>query len=146
METDLILLVVGVKPNLDLVLKMCVRIGRTGAIVVNDRQPTSLENVYSTGDCCESYHSISKQWVNIPLGDVTNKQGRLAVRNIGGKMLVFPGIVGTQSFRLFNLEAGTVKSGYNQASILVWENDVAPPMSMKKIGFKRIAYKTSGKY
>lgn len=152
-EADLILMAVGVKPNVDLAEKMGVRLGRTGAIAVNDRQQTSLENVYAAGDCCEAYHRISKQWVNIPLGDIANKQGRVAGRNIGGKMLTFPGIVGAQSFRLFNLEAGAtgideveaIKSNYDPVSILMWGNAVAAPMGMKKIGLKLIADKSSGK-
>ncbi len=154
LEADLILFAAGVKPNVDLAEKMGVRLGQTGAIAVNDRQQTSLENVYAAGDCCECYHRISKQWVNIPLGDIANKQGRVAGRNIGGgKSLTFPGIVGAQSFRLFNLEAGAtgideaeaIKSGYDPASILVWGNAVAAPMGMKKIGLKLIADKSSGK-
>lgn len=153
LEADLILFAVGVKPNVELADKMGVRLGQTGAIAVNDRQQTSLENVYAAGDCCEAYHRISKQWVNIPLGDIANKQGRVAGRNIGGKMLTFPGIVGAQSFKLFNLEAGAtgideaeaIKCGYDPASVLVWGNAVAAPMGMKKIGLKLIADKSSGK-
>ncbi|MEN6620294.1 MAG: FAD-dependent oxidoreductase [Smithella sp.] len=152
-ETDLILLAVGVRPNVDLADKMGIRLGPTGAIAVNDRQQTSLENVYAAGDCCESYHRISKQSVNIPLGDIANKQGRVAGRNIGGKIFTFPGIVGAQSFRLFNLDAGAtgideaeaIRSGYDPASVLVWGNGVADPMGMKKIGLKLIADKSSGK-
>lgn len=153
LEADLILLAVGIKPNVELAQKMGIALGRTGAIAVNDRQQTSLENVYAVGDCCESYHRVSKQWVNVPLGDIANKQGRVAGRNIGGKPLTFPGIVGAQSFRLFNLEAGAtgideaeaIKSNYDPVSVVMWGNAVAAPMGMKKIGLKLIADKSSGK-
>ena len=75
-EADLILLAVGVKPNVRLAQAMGLTIGKTGAIAVNSSQQTSLENVYAVGDCCESYHRVSRRWVNIPLGDIANKQGR----------------------------------------------------------------------
>jgi len=152
-EADLILLAVGVKPNVRLAQAMGLTIGKTGAIAVNSSQQTSLENVYAVGDCCESYHRVSRRWVNIPLGDIANKQGRVAGRNIGGKPLTFEGIVGAQSFRLFNLEAAATGidekeaaiSGYNPASILVWGNTIAESMGQKKIGLKLIADRSSGK-
>jgi len=152
-EADLILFAVGVKPNVELAKAMGLKIGQTGAIAVNSRQQTSLDNVYAVGDCCESYHRVSKHPVNIPLGDIANKQGRIAGRNIGGKPLTFPGVVGAQSFRLFNLEAAAtgldekeaILSNYNPISTLLWGNAIAQQMGLKKIGLKLIADKSSGK-
>lgn len=152
-EADLILFAIGVQPNVELAKTMGVALGQTGAIAVNSRQQTSLENVYSVGDCCESYNRISRRHVNVPLGDIANKQGRVAGRNIGGKTMTFPGIVGAQSFRLFNLEAGAtgidekeaVKSNYDPVGIVTWANAIAGPMGYKKIGLKLIADKSSGK-
>jgi CoA-dependent NAD(P)H sulfur oxidoreductase len=151
-EGDLILLAVGVRPNIDLARAMGVKIGPTGAIAVNSSQQTSQSNVYAVGDCCESWHRISKRFVNIPLGDIANKQGRVAGRNIGGKPLTFPGIVGAQSFRLFNLEVAATGidekeaklSGYDPASVLIWGNAVSSSMGQKKIGLKLVADKSSG--
>jgi len=152
-EADMILFAIGVQPNVELAKTTGVALGQTGAIAVNSRQQTSLENVYSVGDCCESYNRISRRHVNVPLGDIANKQGRVAGRNIGGNPLTFPGIVGAQSFRLFNLEAGAtgidekeaVKSNYDPVGIVSWGNAVAAPMGHKKIGLKLIADKSSGK-
>jgi CoA-dependent NAD(P)H sulfur oxidoreductase len=151
-EADLILLAVGVRPNVDLAGTMGVKIGPTGAIAVNPCQQTSMDNVYAVGDCCESWHRVSRRFVNIPLGDIANKQGRVAGRNIGGKPLTFPGIVGAQSFRLFNLEVAATGidekeaqvSGYNPASILTWGNAVSVSMGQKKIGLKLVADRSTG--
>ncbi len=152
-EADLILLAVGVKPNVELAKEIGLTIGQSGAIAVNSAQQTSKENVYAVGDCCESYHRVSKRPVNIPLGDIANKQGRVAGRNIGGKPLTFPGVVGAQSFRLFNLEAAATGidekeaalANYNPVSILVWGNAIIGSLGLKKIGLKLIADKSSGK-
>jgi NADPH-dependent 2,4-dienoyl-CoA reductase/sulfur reductase-like enzyme len=43
---------------------------------------TSHPAVYAVGDCCEAYHRVSRRWVHIPLGDIANKQGRVAGCNI----------------------------------------------------------------
>jgi NADPH-dependent 2,4-dienoyl-CoA reductase/sulfur reductase-like enzyme len=127
--------------------------GPSGAIAVNFAQQTSLANVYAAGDCCESFHRVSRRWVNIPLGDIANKQGRVAGRNIGGKPLTFDGIVGAQSFRLFNLECAAtglsekeaMAAGFSPVSNITWGSAMAPALGMKKIGLKLIADRSSGK-
>lgn len=152
-DADMVLLAIGVKPDVHLAQELGLTIGKTGAVAVNHFQQTSQENVYAAGDCCESWHRVSGRWVNIPLGDIANKQGRVAGRNIGGKPLEFAGIVGAQSFRLFNLECAATgidekeaaQSNYNPVSTLVWGNAIAGSLGQKKIGLKLIADKSSGK-
>jgi NADPH-dependent 2,4-dienoyl-CoA reductase/sulfur reductase-like enzyme len=152
-DADMVLLAIGVKPDVRQALELGLTIGKTGAVAVNHFQQTSQENVYAAGDCCESWHRVSNRWVNIPLGDIANKQGRVAGRNIGGKPFEFAGIVGAQSFRLFNLECAATgidekeaaQSNYNPVSTLIWGNAIAGVLGQKKIGLKLIADKSSGK-
>lgn len=152
-EGDMVLIAIGVRPDASLAKSSGLAIGKTGAIAVNFAQQTSLEDVYAVGDCCESYHRVSRRWVNIPLGDIANKQGRVAGRNIGGRPLTFDGIVGAQSFRLFNLECAATGisekeaqlAGYSPVSMLVWGSAMAPALGMKKIGLKLTADRSSGK-
>jgi NADPH-dependent 2,4-dienoyl-CoA reductase/sulfur reductase-like enzyme len=152
-DADIVLLAIGVKPDVRLALELGLTIGKTGAVAVNHFQQTSQENIYAAGDCCESWHLVSRRWVNIPLGDIANKQGRVAGRNIGGKPFEFAGIVGAQSFRLFNLECAATgidekeaaQSNYNPVSTLIWGNAIAGVLGQKKIGLKLIADKSSGK-
>lgn len=152
-DADMVLLAIGVKPDVHLARELGLTIGKTGAVAVNYFQQTSQENVYAAGDCCESWHRVSRRWVNIPLGDIANKQGRVAGRNIGGKPLEFAGIVGAQSFRLFNLECAATGidekeaalSNYNPVSTLIWGNAISGSLGQKKIGLKLIADRSSGK-
>lgn len=152
-DADMVLLAIGVKPDVHLARELGLTIGKTGAIAMNYFQQTSQENVYAAGDCCESWHRVSRRWVNIPLGDIANKQGRVAGRNIGGKPLEFAGIVGAQSFRLFNLECAATGidekeaalSNYNPVSTLIWGNAISGSLGQKKIGLKLIADRSSGK-
>ena len=152
-QGDMVLLAVGVRPNAALAKAAGLTIGKTGAIAVNFAQQTSIENIYAAGDCCESWNRVSRRWVNIPLGDIANKQGRVAGRNIGGRPLTFDGIVGAQSFRLFNLECAAtglsekeaLAAGFVPISNITWGSAMAPAMGMKKIGLKLTADKSSGK-
>lgn len=152
-EGDLVLMAIGVKPDVQLAKSLGLNIGKTGAIAVNFAQQTSMKNVYAVGDCCESFHKVSRRWVNIPLGDIANKQGRVAGRNIGGTPLTFNGIVGAQSFRLFNLECAitgisekeALDAGYSPASNITWGSAMSSALGIRKIGLKLIADKSSGK-
>jgi len=152
-EGDLVLLAIGVRPDVRLARATGLKIGPSGAIAVNFSQQTSIENIYAAGDCCESFHKVSRRWVNIPLGDIANKQGRVAGRNIGGKPLTFDGIVGAQSFRLFHLECAAtglsekeaLAAGYTPVSNMTWGSAMAPALGLRKIGLKLIADQSSGK-
>jgi NADPH-dependent 2,4-dienoyl-CoA reductase/sulfur reductase-like enzyme len=153
-EADIILLAVGTRPEVTLARQIGLPLGKTGAIQVNFSQQTPREGVYAVGDCCESFHRVSGRWVNVPLGDIANKQGRVAGVNIGGGALTFPGIVGAQSFKFFDLEVAVTgidereaaQIGFHPVSTLVWGNAIARSMpGNRKIGLKLIADRATGK-
>jgi NADPH-dependent 2,4-dienoyl-CoA reductase/sulfur reductase-like enzyme len=107
LETDLVLLGIGVVPAAALASEAGVALGSTGAIAVDGHMQTNVPFIYAAGDCCESYHRISRKPVYAPLGDIANKQGRIAGANIGGQSLSFPGIVGSICFKVFGLEVAS---------------------------------------
>lgn len=107
LDADLVLIAIGVAPEVKLAAEAGIVLGTSGAIAVNDRQQTNFPVMYAAGDCCESYHRISGKQVYIPLGDTANKQGRVAGANIGGQDVTFPGIVGSQCFKVFGLEVAS---------------------------------------
>jgi NADPH-dependent 2,4-dienoyl-CoA reductase/sulfur reductase-like enzyme len=154
-EGDLILMALGVRPNTNLARDAGIVIGKTGAIHVDFSQRTSEERIYSVGDCAEVYHRVSNEWVYIPLGDIANKQGRVAGSNIGGNPIEFRGVVGAQSFKVFGLELAATgldekaaeKSGFEPITALIWGTPVAGSMNVKKerLGMKLIADRASGK-
>jgi NADPH-dependent 2,4-dienoyl-CoA reductase/sulfur reductase-like enzyme len=74
MDTDIIIIAMGVKANTLLAEQVGLKIGNTGAIMVDYSQRTSREEIYAVGDCCGVYHRIKQQWVHMPLGDIANKQ------------------------------------------------------------------------
>jgi CoA-dependent NAD(P)H sulfur oxidoreductase len=153
-EADMILVAVGIRPDVALAKQMGLPLGKTGAIQVNFSQQTSRAGVYAVGDCAESFHRVSGHWVNIPLGDIANKQGRVAGRNIGGGSMIFPGIVGAQSFKVFDLEVAATGldereaalNGFHPLSTLVWGNAIAGSMpGNTKLGLKLIADRATGR-
>jgi len=154
LDADVILLGVGTRREVKLPKAAGVEMGETGAIKVDFRQRTSREGIYAVGDCCEVFHRVAQRWVHLPLGDIANKQGRVAGQNIGGHPAEFPGIVGAQSFKVFNLEVGAaglteeeaIKYGFQPLSAMIWGLPLGRPLAVgEKLGVKLIADKTTGK-
>ncbi len=112
-EADLVVLGLGVTPNVELADDAGVVIGRSGAIQVDRRQATSVEGVWAAGDCAESYHRVLERPVHIALGTVANRQARVAGLNIGGGYASFPGVVGTAVSKLCSTEVA--RTGLTEA-------------------------------
>ena len=76
---------------------------------------TEIENIWSAGDCVESFHLVSKKPFYVALGTVANKQGRVAGINIGGGNATFPGVVGTAISKI--CEVGVARTGLQEKEI-----------------------------
>ena len=111
-KADLVVIAIGVKPNVELAKQLGVKIGKTGAIATNSRMETNIENVYAAGDCAECKHMITKENVWIPLAPPGNKMGYVAGVNMAGGYIEFPGVLGTQITKFFDLEIA--KTGLNE--------------------------------
>lgn len=104
LPTDLVVLGMGVRPEVALAEEAGVPLGQTGAIRVNERMQTEVEGVWAAGDCVETFHLVSRRPFYVALGTVANKQGRVAGVNLGGQYATFPGVVGTAITKFFELE------------------------------------------
>lgn len=94
-SADLVILSIGVRPELKLAQESGLTIGRAGGIAVNEYQQTSDSNIYAAGDAVEVVHLVTGQRTRIPLAGPANKQGRVAGANAAGARMTFPGAVGT---------------------------------------------------
>jgi len=127
---DMVVLAIGVKPNVDLAGKIGVELGVTGAIKVNERMRTSLENVYAAGDNVETAHLVSGNPTYLPFAPAANKMGRVAGDNVAGGSSVFKGVLGTAFTKVFNLHVGRTGLSLRQAREVGFD---AVAMDMKHI-------------
>ncbi|MDX5322019.1 MAG: FAD-dependent oxidoreductase, partial [Exiguobacterium sp.] len=100
-DTDLVILSVGVRPNTELAKSIGVNIGETGAIAINERMETNVENVYAAGDVAESFSLVTGKPIWRPLGSTANKMGRALGDLLTGGDLEHRGILGTGIFKVF---------------------------------------------
>jgi NADPH-dependent 2,4-dienoyl-CoA reductase/sulfur reductase-like enzyme len=101
---DLVLVVVGVRPDTALAAAAGATLGVKGAIAVDERMRTNLPGVYAAGDCVITHHRLlGTTW--LPLGTTAHKQGRVAGENALGGDRRFAGSVGTQVVKVFDVVA-----------------------------------------
>jgi len=103
-ETDMVLLSIGVRPNVDLAEEAGLILGETGAIKVNEFMQTSDPDIYAGGDCVENTHRISGKKVYAPMGSTANKHGRVIADHITGRKFKFPGVLGTGICKVLDLK------------------------------------------
>ena len=117
-EAHLVLLSIGLRPNVELARKAGLLIGPSGAIHVNEYMQTSDPNIYAAGDCAEKNCLVRGTPCTMPLGSVANKEGRVAGSNAVGHAERFPGVAGTTALKVFEWHVGRAGLGVDQAGEL----------------------------
>jgi NADPH-dependent 2,4-dienoyl-CoA reductase/sulfur reductase-like enzyme len=115
LPADIVILGLGVRPNTELAAKAGISRGVHNAIRVNDRMQTVIDGIWAAGDCAESFHLVSRKPVQIALGTIANKQGRVAGINLGGGYATFPGVLGTAASKICKWEVA--RTGLNESEI-----------------------------
>jgi NADPH-dependent 2,4-dienoyl-CoA reductase/sulfur reductase-like enzyme len=153
-ETDLVVLGLGARPNSELAKDAGIAIGPSGAIAVDRRMRTDAEGVWAAGDCAEKFHRISHRRVAIALGTHANKEGRTAGINIAGGYETFPGVIGTAVTKVCSLEVARTGLKEQEARDAGFEYVTATVDSSTRAGYfpgsapiktKMIAEKRSGR-
>jgi NADPH-dependent 2,4-dienoyl-CoA reductase/sulfur reductase-like enzyme len=141
----MVLMALGVVPNVEMAKEAGVELGKTGAIKTDFTQMTNLMNIYAAGDCCEVFNLVSQDWIHTPLGDIANKQGRVAGENAAGGIATFSGVVGSAAFKVFELEVAFTGLGTQIAQRYGFDVDSQVIEAESKVGYmpgaKRILIK-----
>jgi NADPH-dependent 2,4-dienoyl-CoA reductase/sulfur reductase-like enzyme len=98
---DMVLVVVGVRPETTLAAEAGATLGVRGAIAVDPGMHTNLPDVCAAGDCVITHHRLLGV-TYLPLGTTAHKQGRVAGENALGGNRLFAGSLGTQVVKIFD--------------------------------------------
>ena len=134
-SAQMVIVAVGVRPNVELAREAGIVIGPSGSIAVNEYLETSDPDIYAGGDCAENTNLISKAKLFTPMGSTANKHGRVIADNIAGEKIKYPGILNTGICQVLNWQAGS--TGLNETTAkkagIEFETVVVP-------GFDRLGY------
>jgi NADPH-dependent 2,4-dienoyl-CoA reductase/sulfur reductase-like enzyme/rhodanese-related sulfurtransferase len=115
METDLVILALGVKPETSLARAAGLALGSRGGIVVDERLRTSDPRILAVGDAVEVSDVVSGQEIVLPLAGPANRQGRIAAETLAGFQTRFRGVQGTAIVGVFGLAVAS--TGANEKSL-----------------------------
>ncbi|HMD46425.1 MAG TPA: FAD-dependent oxidoreductase [Acidimicrobiales bacterium] len=100
-DFDMVLVVVGVRPDTELAASAGAALGHRGAIAVDRQMRTNLPHVFAAGDCVVTHHCLLGE-TYLPLGTTAHKQGRVAGENALGGNREYAGSLGTQVVKIFD--------------------------------------------
>ncbi|MFT4073071.1 MAG: FAD-dependent oxidoreductase [Dysgonamonadaceae bacterium] len=103
-HADIVILSIGVRPEISLAKSAGLKIGETGGIYVDDYLETSEKDIYAVGDAIEFPHPITgKPWLNY-LANPANRQGRIVADNmVLGNVTRYEGAIGTSIAKVFDM-------------------------------------------
>lgn len=102
LPADLVLLAVGVRPNLDLARKAGLTIGASNGLAIDTQLRTNDPDIYSAGDMVEVTRVPDGAKVRIPLAGPANRQGRIAATNALGGSMRYTGAMGTSVVKVMD--------------------------------------------
>ncbi|HBL85133.1 MAG: dehydrogenase [Clostridiales bacterium GWF2_38_85] len=152
-DTELVIVAVGIRPNTEFAKAAGIELGIAGAIKVNERMQTNIQDIYACGDCIEHKSLITGNPIYRPLGSTANKTGRIAGDCVTGGSLSFRGILGTGIFRIFDMtvaqtglsEREAIELGYDFIVSYNIKPDKPEYMGGKEMVIKTVADKNTGR-
>ena len=115
-ETDMVLLCIGIRPASVLAEKAGIELGIKGAIRVDERMRTNAPDVLACGDCAVTFNLVSGAESWMPMGSTARKQARVAAETAAGNDSSFPGTQGTFILKAFETTVGKTGLSLKEAA------------------------------
>ena len=106
-ETEMLIMAVGVKPATDLARAADLQLNPRGYIVVNENMQSSDDDIYALGDAVELTDFVTRTPTTVPLAGPANKQGRIVADHICGIPSAYRGAQATAILRAFDMTVAT---------------------------------------
>lgn len=114
-KADLVIISTGIRPNTSFLKETGIEMLKNGALIIDNKGRTSIDSIYSAGDCATVHHLVRDENVYIPLATTANKLGRIVGENLVGMDTEFQGTLGSAAVKVIDLEAGRTGITENEA-------------------------------
>ena len=121
-DAKVVVMAIGVAPEVDLAKGAKLEIGVTGAIKVDKNYRTSDENIYAVGDAIEVYNSLTHKEMKLSLAGPALKQARSVAEHINGRISLNNGYIGSSAIKVFNYNGAA--TGLNEDLIKSLNMDI----------------------
>ncbi len=103
LETELVILAVGVRPDTGFLQSSGIHLAENGSIAVDRHMETNVPGIYAVGDGAQVRSFLSGEFAFLPLAGPANKQGRIAADNLCGIPSEYKGTQGSSLLKLFDM-------------------------------------------
>jgi NADPH-dependent 2,4-dienoyl-CoA reductase/sulfur reductase-like enzyme len=134
-DCDMVVLSIGVEPNVELARSARLHLGRHGGILTDQRQATSIDTIFAAGDCCEVKNIVNNRWMYLPLATVATRQAWVAGENAAGGNAVYKGAIRAIAVKVFRLEVAQVGLSSTEAEESGFRVVVEQIVGNSKVGF-----------
>ena len=115
-KSDMVIMAIGVRPEIKLAVDAGLEIGERKGIAVDKYLTTNDKKIYAIGDAIEVTHYVGGNKVLIPLAWPANRQGRVVADNIlKGNITEYEGTMGTAILKAFDMTAAS--TGLNEKQL-----------------------------
>lgn len=115
-DTELVVLAIGVRPDVSLARDAGLEIGSRGGIRTDEFHRTSQPDIYAIGDAAEKVDALDGSAALVPLANIANRQGRVVADHIAGLTpRAIPAQV-TAIVKVFNLAVAS--TGWNEKRLI----------------------------
>jgi NADPH-dependent 2,4-dienoyl-CoA reductase/sulfur reductase-like enzyme/rhodanese-related sulfurtransferase len=112
---DLVIMAIGVRPDIHLAQDAGLEIGPRKGIKVDEFNLTSDKNIYAIGDVAEKTDSLDGSSTLVPLANIANRHGRIVADHIAGRKIRPVKTIGTAIVKVFDLMIAT--TGWNEKKL-----------------------------
>jgi NADPH-dependent 2,4-dienoyl-CoA reductase/sulfur reductase-like enzyme/rhodanese-related sulfurtransferase len=115
LDADLVIMSIGVRPDVGLAVGAGLELGPRGGIKVDAQMRTSDPHIYAVGDAVDKSDATTGEPTLVPLANSANRQGRLVADVICGRTPRFGGVLGTAIVKVFDLTVAV--TGVNEKKL-----------------------------
>ncbi len=116
LDADLVVVAIGVRPDVALAREAGLAIGELGGIAVDEFNRTSDLAIYAIGDAAEKTDALDGEASLVPLANIANRQGRVVADHIAGRRVRPVTTIGTAIVKVFDLTIAT--TGWNEKRLV----------------------------
>jgi len=109
---ELIILAIGVRPDIRLAEAAGLTIGPRKGIAVDSNNLTSNPDIYAVGDATEKLDSFDGASTLVPLANIANRHGRVVSDHIAGRSIRTVGTISTAIVKVFDITVSV--TGWNE--------------------------------
>jgi NADPH-dependent 2,4-dienoyl-CoA reductase/sulfur reductase-like enzyme/peroxiredoxin family protein/rhodanese-related sulfurtransferase/TusA-related sulfurtransferase len=114
-DTEMVILSIGVKPENQLARDAGLDLGVRGTIVTNEFMQTSDPNIYAVGDAVQVNSLLTNSPTSLALAGPASREARVAADHMAGRDMQFKGVQGTSVVKVFDLTIAA--TGLNQRQL-----------------------------